>query len=116
MKAKFKLRTDVPVHDSEGNAMIVGNVYEMYTPAAKASATAIGIIWEDDKDYSFTYTGTFEVAGQVSICTPNVKYSADVIGAGAQRGSDQLAAALDGSYLLCPVYIASKFIRPVTGE
>ncbi len=99
-----------------GGHMIVGEKYEMFTPAAEGSAANLGIIWHDTKGYSFTYEGTLNMRSELYICTKDIHYEGKVIPKLVQENFDALRIILDGVSPLCPTYIADKLIRPVTNE
>lgn len=104
------------MRDHIGHKLVIGKVYEFYAPAAKLASKACGIVWGDDKGFSFIYGGTVTLGGVLNICTPNITYNPDVIGESACQGGKELAEAFGGNYPLCPARIAHQFVRPVTGE
>ena len=113
--SEYKLDTNTVVKDSNGDAMIVGERYEMFIPIAKLSEEKIGIVFKDNKGYSFEYTGTFTAEGTTNVCTPDISYNAAIIGVSEAGGSEYLRAQLDGSVPICPDF-AAQWLRPATDE
>jgi hypothetical protein len=108
---KLDITTSIP-HSEKGH-LVVGEKYEMYAPTAKGSADALGITWEDKKNYSFTYAGTINMHGELYICATDTHYGGKMIPEPVQFAFDELRQIL-GASPLCPTYIALRFIRPVT--
>lgn len=113
LQVDTKLDITASIPHSEKGHLIVGEKYEMYAPAAKGSADALGITWEDKKNYSFTYAGTVNMHGELYICATDTHFGGKVIPQVIQLAFDELRVIL-GASPLCPTYIALKFIRPVT--
>ncbi len=111
----YKLDTDTVVKDADGNAMVVGERYEMYVPVAKLSEEKIGIVFKDNKDYSFEYTGILHAEGASNIGTPDISYDPAIIGVLEAAGSEQIRSKIGGSVPLCPTF-AAQWLRPVTDE
>jgi hypothetical protein len=112
------LHTDIPVLDSTGKFMEIGERYEMYAPLAEHVGKILGLRFKDSKGYSFIYTGVFinDDTSTRSICSPDVYYDVSVLGAAGYEGATILASLLGGSYLVCPAALAKLHVRPVTNE
>lgn len=110
-----KIDTTLDVVDATGRTLVVGDKYEMYAPIAKASQATIGLTFEDDVGFSFTYAGVVLMGGDPYIASPDVGYDDE----GTVKLSPELTQLLYGKgtpHPVCPVYIVAKFIRPVTDE
>lgn len=112
----YPIVTDVPVIDADGDALILGAKYEMYAPIAKMAEEGVALVWADDVGYSFTYEGVVDLLGQEYICTSDVSYVEGTVPEGLSSAADELFNKEGGIHPLCPVYVAAKFVRPVTGE
>ncbi len=108
------LDTSIKVPHSAGDHLIVGEKYEMYAPAASGASANLGIQWDDTEGWSFTFAGTIYMQGELYLCTKDVHYGGKVIPPPIQAAFDKLQESLGGASPLCPAYIATKFIRPVT--
>ena len=115
LQVDLKLDTSLSIPHSEKGHFIVGEKYEMYAPAAAGSVEALGITWEDKKNYSFTYAGTVNMHGELYLCATDTHYGGKPVPKNVQFALDELRELL-GASPLCPTYIALKLIRPVTNE
>lgn len=104
--------TATKVLDAGGYPMIVGEMYEMYAPAAKRAAELTGLVWALPA-YTFKYAGTLECGDNVMILSADVSYSATGASAAVYAASVTLREKLGGLSPLCPTRTA-KFIRPLT--
>lgn len=108
------INTDALLPDAEGNPLVVGAKYEMFSPAASMAAASLGIVWEDTEHYAFTYGGAVQMQGERYICTANIHYEGEKIPPLIQEQFDNFVK-LTGVSPLCPAYVAAKFIRPYSG-
>jgi hypothetical protein len=96
--------------------MIVGDKYEIFIPIAKLSCDELGLRFTDDVGYTFTYAGSIQLGDTEYIASPDVTYAEHALPVGV---TDELIHALVGkgiAHPLCPHFVASKFVRPATGE
>jgi len=111
---EWQLDITTPVLDSAGNALIVGNKYEMYAPAAKAASTEkLGIVWADPVGYSFTFLGVISMGDHHHIATNDISYSADLLPADVYQSAMYIVSLFDACPL-CPTWVAAQVIRPAT--
>jgi hypothetical protein len=114
--AQLTLDTATPVFDSTGNAMVVGDKYEMYAPTAKqARDGGFGIIWADNEGFSFTYLGVLDLGDQQHIGTLDVSFNPEVVPPEVYKAAVNITKQF-GACPLCPLYVAAGAIRPVTNQ
>jgi len=112
--SEYQLDTVTPVIDNTGQAMIVGNKYEMYAPAAKqARDSGFGLVWHDNVGFSFTYDGVIDLHGCLYIATRDVNFNEAVVPPEVYESSLAITE-LFGTCTLCPVKVAARVIRPAT--
>ena len=114
--ATLDIDTSSKIPHSERGHMVVGEKYEMFIPAAQGAAQNLGIVWHDDKGYTFTYLGTTSLQGELYIITDGIHYEGKQIPPSWKAQFDLLLVILHGASPLCPAYVAVKFVRPVTSE
>jgi hypothetical protein len=114
--AGVQLLSAVIVPDSTGNRMVVGKVYEMYAPTAKAAALTTGLVWHNP-DFTFTYLGVLRMGQNEYIVSDDIHYDLDSDAIGLEVGQAMtLTYVLIGGYPLCPANVPQHCIRPKTDE
>lgn len=116
LKNNYELNTKANLLDSEQHRMIVGDKYEIFIPIAKMSEQQLGLVFDDDVGYTFTYAGSYLLGDTEYIASPDVTYTEESLPKGA---TDELIHLLSGkgvAHPLCPHFVAANFVRPATGE